>query len=81
MPSTFNEEHRFGSARFANEMDIRSAGLFTPGSPQIAFFDNKPLSLEGDAPMLTIGGAGAGKLRDQLGYVVCGSPAQRMLIS
>ncbi|MEO1610041.1 MAG: type IV secretory system conjugative DNA transfer family protein [Pseudomonadota bacterium] len=79
MSLSFNEEHRFGSARFADDDDIRDAGLFKPGGPQIGFYDGKPLFLQGDAPMLTIGGAGSGKLRDLLGYVVCSSPGQRML--
>ncbi|MCR9268256.1 MAG: type IV secretory system conjugative DNA transfer family protein, partial [Alphaproteobacteria bacterium] len=37
-------------------------------------------NLEGDAPLLTIAGAGAGKTRDQLAYVLCNSSGQRMII-
>ena len=79
MSLSLNEEHRFGSARLADDVDIRAAGLFKAGGPQIGFYESKPLFLQGDAPMLTIGGAGSGKLRDLLGYVVCSSPGQRML--
>ena len=74
---SFNEEHRFGSAGFATEADLRRAGLFDHGL-QIGYFGNKPLRLEGDAPLITIGGAGSGKCRDQLGFVVCNSPGVRI---
>lgn len=77
--SPFNEQYRFGSAGWAQEHDIRAAGLFAGQGPQIGFLGSKPLTLESDAPMLTIGGAGSGKLRDLLGYVVCNSPGQRII--
>jgi len=79
MSSSFNEEHRFGSAGFADEADIRAGGLLKPGGPQIGYWHDRPLYLEGDAPLITIGGAGSGKLRDLLSFVVCGSPGQRMV--
>ncbi|MCD8571204.1 MAG: hypothetical protein LRY76_06745 [Alphaproteobacteria bacterium] len=77
--SSFNEHYRFGSAAWADEYQLRAAGLFDPKGPQIGFLDRRPLHLEGDAPMITIGGAGSGKLRDVLGYVVCRSPGERMM--
>jgi type IV secretion system protein VirD4 len=78
--NSFNEEYRFGSAAWADKHDIRAAGLLDPRGPQIGFLENKPLYLDGDAPMITVGGAGSGKLRDLLGYVVCNTPGQRMMI-
>jgi type IV secretion system protein VirD4 len=77
--SDFNEHYRFGSASWAQAHQLRAAGLFAPRGPQIGFFDRRPLHLEGDAPMVTIGWAGSGKLRDVLGYVVCNSPGERMM--
>lgn len=77
--SSFNEQYRFGSAGWADDSQLRAAGLFVDRGPQIGFFGKRPLYLESDAPMITIGGAGSGKLRDLLGYVVCRSPGQRML--
>ncbi|MCG8604018.1 type IV secretory system conjugative DNA transfer family protein, partial [bacterium] len=74
-----NEQNRFGSAAWANEQAIKAAGLFEPKGPQIGYFGQRPLYLDGDAPMITIGGAGSGKLRDLLAYAVCKSPGQRML--
>lgn len=68
----FDERSRFGSATWANEGEIEQAGLFEPKGPQIGYIDQYPLYLDGDAPLLTIGGAGSGKLRDLLSYVVCG---------
>ncbi|ODA66580.1 Conjugal transfer protein TraG [Methyloligella halotolerans] len=77
--SAFNEEYRFGSAAWAGEYGLGAAGLFKHKGPQIGYFGSKPLHLDSDAPMLTIGGAGSGKLRDIIGYVVCNSPGQRMI--
>ena len=80
MSESFNEEYRYGSASWAEERDLRPAGLFVPKGPQIGFWNNTPPYLNGDAPMITIGGAGSGKLRDLLAYVVCGSPGLRAVI-
>ncbi len=77
--SPFNEQYRFGSAAWAQDHQVGAAGLFNPRGVQIGFLDRRPLHLESDAPMITIGGAGSGKLRDLLGYVVCRSPGQRIL--
>lgn len=76
-----NEEYRFGSAAWADEGDLRRAGLLGRDGLQLGYFGNKPLRLEGDAPLITIGGAGSGKLRDLLAYVVCGSPGVLMLVN
>lgn len=76
--SRFNEHYRFGSAAWANAQQLGTGGLFRQSGPQIGFFGKRPLHLDSDAPMITIGGAGSGKLRDLLGYVVCRSPGQRM---
>lgn len=75
-----NEELRYGSSRFAEEWELNRAGLYKRKGPQIGFYRNKPLFLQGDAPLITIGGAGSGKLRDLLGYVVCNSPNQNMVV-
>lgn len=80
MTNTHNEAYRFGSAAWANEADLRAAGMLSPYGPQVAYWKNKSIHLEGDAPMISIGGAGSGKLRDLLGYVVCNTPGQRMAI-
>ena len=80
MPESFNEEYRYGSAAWAEEPDLRAAGLLVPKGPQIGFWNNTPIYLDGDAPMITLGGAGSGKLRDLLAYVVCGSPGLRAVI-
>lgn len=79
MSDNHNEEYRFGSAGWASEDDLRAAGLMDGEGPQIGYWDNASLNLDGDAPMITIGGAGSGKTRDLLGYVVCNSPGLRMV--
>lgn len=80
MSHPFNEEHRFGSAAWATKADLRAAGMLSKRGLQIGYWKNKPIQLEGDAPMITIGGAGSGKLRDLLAYTVCNSPGQRMAV-
>lgn len=74
-----DEKYRFGSAEWSDEGDLRRAGLFRNRGPQIGFWRNRPMTLDSDAPMLTIAGAGAGKTRDVLGHVLCNSPGQRMI--
>lgn len=65
----FNEEYRFGSAGWADERQMRHAGLFGSDGLPMGFHNGRLLHLPGDAPMITIGGAGSGKLRDIIGHV------------
>lgn len=76
-----NEKNRFGSAAWADNESIRRAGLLGDNGLPIGVFSNRVMRLEGDAPLITIGGAGSGKLRDLLGYVVCCSPGVPMLVN
>jgi type IV secretion system protein VirD4 len=78
--SSHNEQYRFGSASWAQEHQVAEAGLFRRAGPQIGYWEQNPLFLDSDAPILTIGGAGSGKLRDLLGYVTCNTPGQRMIV-
>lgn len=80
MVQTHNEQYRFGSASWSDFYEMQNANLFDRKGPQIGYFENQPIHLDSDAPMITVGGAGSGKLRDLLGYVVCNSPKQRMMI-
>jgi len=66
-----NEEFRYGSARWADYDELVRAGMFDRAGLPIGYFDNRLLRFESDAPRLTIGGAGSGKLRDILGEVLC----------
>jgi type IV secretion system protein VirD4 len=75
-----NETYRFGSDAWAYKKQIETAGLFSPKGPQIGFFDNLPLYLDSDAPMICIGGAGSGKLRDFLAYILCGSSLAHLFV-
>ncbi|MDI4665395.1 type IV secretory system conjugative DNA transfer family protein [Xanthobacter autotrophicus] len=70
MPAlSFNEEFRFGSARWADAFELKAAGLFEEKGLPIGFFGSRSLALDGDAPLVTIGGAGSGKLRDIIGHI------------
>ena len=74
-----NADYRFGSAAWADEGSLARAALFSGVGLQIGYWKDRPLRLDSDAPLITIGGAGSGKLRDQLAYVVCRSPGQPMV--
>lgn len=79
--SLFNEQYRHGSARWADEQQLRAAGLFGGRGLPIGFMGRRALWLDGDAPLVTFGGAGSGKLRDVIGHVF-GSlrPGQPMIV-
>ena len=66
------EKDRFGSAKWASPEQVQRAGLYGPRGLFLGFFEGRPLHLESDAPLITIGGAGSGKLRDILAYNICG---------
>lgn len=67
-----NTNFRFGSACWASQNAMRRAGLFGRRGPLLGYAGELPIRLDSDAPMITIGGAGSGKLRDLLAYTVCG---------
>lgn len=86
--TSFHEEFRFGSARWATHDEVLHAGLMGQPGPFIGFAGGRPLRLAGDAPLITFGGAGSGKLRDVLAYNLCGfrvgdgwSVPRRMLVN
>lgn len=68
-PTNFNEQYRFGSASWAEEHQMRAARLFGADGLPVGFYRGRLLRLPGDAPMITIGGAGSGKFRDVIGHV------------
>ncbi|EFL90215.1 type IV secretory system conjugative DNA transfer family protein [Ahrensia sp. R2A130] len=75
----FNEEFRFGSARWATAAEVRRAGLFKAQGRHLGYFGGKPINAFGDASLITIGGAGSGKFKDQIAFLACNSPGQRAL--
>ncbi len=76
----FREEFRHGSASWATRADIERAGLLNARGPQVGFFEGQPLHLDSDAPMITIGGAGSGKCRDLLAYILCQLHVERLFV-
>lgn len=64
---------RFRSARWANIKDIHRAGLFSDRGLFLGFANGRPLFADGDAPILTLGGSGSGKLATILAYTACTS--------
>jgi len=65
------EINRFGNARWADADDLAGAGMFRDEGLPFGFFDNHIIRFHSDSPRVTIGGAGSGKLRDVLGYLLC----------
>lgn len=74
-----HEELRFGSASWAQDEDLRRAGLFGGGGLHLGFAGKRQIKLASDAPVILFGGSGSGKTRDFLGYVVCDSPGVPMI--
>jgi len=66
-----NEEFRYGSARWAEADEIAHAGLFRETGLPFGYFENRLMRLQSDAPRICVAGAGGGKLRDLLGFVLC----------
>lgn len=76
----FNEHFRFGSAGWANQYQMRAAGLFEPRGLPIGFLGRKRLWLDGDAPLITLGGAGTGKLTTVIGHIMCAAQDRSMIV-
>ena len=68
----FDDSFRFGSAAWASPLEIAKAGLHGAIGPLLGYSGEKAIRLDGDAPIITFGGAGSGKLRDLIAYTVCG---------
>ncbi|WP_339715402.1 type IV secretory system conjugative DNA transfer family protein [uncultured Sneathiella sp.] len=75
-----NEKYRFGSASWSQQDDLRRAGMFEKKGLQIGYYKNQPIYLETDAPIITIAGAGSGKLRDLLAMAVAQNAGGRNFI-
>jgi type IV secretion system protein VirD4 len=77
-----NSEFRFGSAEFADERDLARAGLFGSGAASVllGFHGHRPLRIGGQGGIVTVAGARSGKLRDVLGYTVCGSTPGNLVV-
>lgn len=76
----FNEQYRFGSAGWADETQMRAAGLFAERGLPVGFLGRRRLWLEGDAPLITFGGAGTGKLTTVIGHVLCTVKDRSMIV-
>ena len=70
-----HEQDRYGSAKWATPQDAARAGLYGRGGLFLGYLAGRALRLEGDAPLITIGGAGSGKFRDILAYNICCYPS------
>ena len=75
-----NEDCRYGSASWASEADLRRAGMFDGRGDRIGYFNGKSLTLETDAPRITIAGAGSGKARDLLVEAIAFNACKRNFI-
>ena len=68
-----NEIYRFGSAAFADEDDVRRAGMFdkTVESIFVGFIEGRSVYWNGPGGVLVTAGARGGKLRDLLCFSIC----------
>lgn len=76
----FNEHYRFGSAGWADEAQMRAAGLFEERGLPVGFIGRRRLWLDGDAPLITFGGAGTGKLTTVIGHIMCAVKDRSMIV-
>jgi type IV secretion system protein VirD4 len=76
----FREQHRFGSASWASEADLASAGMLGGRGLQVGYFNNAALAPDTDAPSITIAGAGAGKMRDLLALAIARNAGERLFV-
>lgn len=67
----FRSKHRYGSAAWASEADLRRAGLFGSQGIHLGYWDQKQIRLSSDAPAIVFGGSGSGKTRDFLSNLLC----------
>lgn len=75
-----NEANRFGSAAWASGQDLKNAGMFAGNGLQTGYAHGNALTLDTDAPILTIAGAGAGKMRDLLAVAIARNAGNRNFI-
>ena len=70
-----NASERFGSARFAEQRELRRAGLTKGGDDKVllGFADHKPLFFGGQGGIATIAGARSGKLTSAIAYTALGA--------
>lgn len=80
MDSGHNEHFRFGSAGWADEYQMQAAGLFAERGLPIGFLGQRRLWLDGDAPLITFGGAGTGKLTTVIGHIMCAVKDRPMIV-
>ncbi|NKB59157.1 MAG: TraM recognition domain-containing protein [Alphaproteobacteria bacterium] len=78
-----NEEHRFGSAKFASATDLARAGMFKqkPNSLLVGFWGNRPLWYSGQGGLLLTAGGRGGKLATILGYNICSGIYRQTLLA
>lgn len=75
-----HEDYRFGSARWAEPHEVSNASLFNGAGVQVGYFGNRALTIDTDAPMITIAGAGSGKMRDLLSMAISRNANKRNFV-
>ncbi|GFE65542.1 type IV secretory system conjugative DNA transfer family protein [Litoreibacter roseus] len=75
-----HEDQRFGSASWSTGFELRAAEMLNGLGHRIGSFERQDLCLQTDAPLLTIAGAGSGKMRDLLAGTILSNPTQRRFV-
>ncbi len=74
-----HHDYPHGSSRFASGEEIAQARLLSREGPQFGYWENQPLRIASDAPVLITGGAGSGKLTTLIAYLACDTAMSRLL--
>lgn len=72
--------YRYGSAGWSDAGDLRKAKLLNGAGAYLGHFGRDTLALDADAPLVTICGAGGGKLACVIAGNVCNSRGTPMLV-
>lgn len=75
-----HEDYRYGSARWAEPSEVAHAGLLGGAGLQVGYLGKRAISLDTDAPIITIAGAGSGKMRDLLSMAVARNAHKRNFV-
>lgn len=77
---SYNSTNRFGSAAWSNLNEVRRSGLLAGSGHLIGHLDGQALTLDADAPLLTISGSGGGKTSQILASAILANPAQPRMV-
>ncbi|MDQ0465564.1 type IV secretion system protein VirD4 [Caulobacter ginsengisoli] len=76
----FYQDHRAGSARWAQLPDVEAAGLCRGRGFHLGFFEGRALASDDDGPVFIAAGSGAGKLTSCVGWHAINDPGRNVFV-